>query len=236
MESQKPNAAQIRGALGLLRWENEDLANACGITPQSISNIKRGTTRPQPRILASIRNIFESHGIEFLENSGVRFMPEGVEVLNGVKGMKKFFDMAYAYAQNNECNFRQNGIGDGVFLKCWPNIVEEHKGRMDELARIQKARNNKNGALVRVISMEEDYDFICTEYAEYRWHPKNVPPPVPYYVFGDSVGIFAFDSDPPPKIVLITSPTIAREYANQFDRTWEFARKPAPKQENKGKS
>ena len=53
MAIQKPDAAQIRAAISLLGWENEKMAKACGITAQSISNIKRGNTRPQPRVAKS---------------------------------------------------------------------------------------------------------------------------------------------------------------------------------------
>jgi len=86
--------------------------------------------------------------------------------------------------------------------------------------------------LVRAILQEGDHDFVCTDYADYRWHLQNVPPPVPYYIFGDTVGIFAFETNPSPKIVSITSPTIASAYREQFDSAWKMAKVP-PQNGNK---
>ena len=92
MSSHKPNAAQIRAALSLLNWENRDLAKACKITPQSVSNIKNGVTQPHERILSSIRRVLEFNGIEFTDNSGVKLRPEGTETFEGTDGFIKFYD------------------------------------------------------------------------------------------------------------------------------------------------
>ncbi|HBM90385.1 MAG TPA: hypothetical protein DD400_00675, partial [Rhodospirillaceae bacterium] len=51
----------------------------------------------------------------------------------------------------------------------------------------------------------------------------DLPPSVPYYLFGDYIGIFAFRSSLEPKIVLISSPTISSVYKIQFDETWDMA-------------
>ena len=79
---------------------------------------------------------------------------------------------------------------------------------------------------VRAILEEGDEHFLCTDYADYRWNPKEAPPPVPYYTFGDSVALFAFEADPSPKVILITSTVVAQAYCKQFDRSWELAKTP----------
>ncbi len=220
MASQIPSASQIRASLGLLCWENRDLALACGVAAQSISNIKLGTTRPHPRILSSIRMVLESQGIEFLDNDGVRRRPEGVEVLNGRDGMKLFWDLVYAFAQSTGGIIRQNGIPEAPLDACAPEVAAIQRKRMETLV------HEKNDIVGRAIIEEGDFNFIATTYFDYRWHPENTPPAVPYYIFGDTVGIFAFEADPSPKVVLITSPTIAKAYSTQFDKAWELAKIP----------
>jgi transcriptional regulator with XRE-family HTH domain len=218
MSSPQPSASQIRAALGLIGWENRELAAACNVTAQSISNIKLGVTRPHPRILSAIRLALESQGIEFLENDGVRKRPEGVEVLNGVPGMQKFWDLVYAFAQTTEnIIIRQNGIPEGPLDACAPGPAAKQRERMSDLV------HRRTDIFARAIIDEGDFNFLCSSYFDYRWNPKKFPPTVPYYVFGDSVGIFTFDTDPPPKIILITSPTIARAYRTQFDTAWDLS-------------
>lgn len=210
--------------MAMLNWENEALAKAAGIAPTSVFNIKRGLTRPQPRILSAIRNALESNGIEFLDNSGVRFRPEGMDVLSGRAGMIRFFDMVYNYVRETPQGLiRQNYIQEKLFPKYLGDYADVHRKRMGDLA----ARNIQHHA--RVILPDGDFDFMCTDYAAYRWFPKNIPPPVPYYIFGDNLAIFAFQADPPPKIVVIQSASIADSYRVQFDQIWAISKEPPAK-------
>ena len=63
---------QIRAARMLLRWEQKDLAEACGV---SLPSIKRLETQPgllsaQERTLTMLRRALEKAGIEFISENG----------------------------------------------------------------------------------------------------------------------------------------------------------------------
>lgn len=211
---------QIRAARVLLEWDAEDLAAKSGLNRETIFNIERGTVQARSNTLDKIVRTFSDHRVEFLDNQGVRFRPEDVEVLNGRDGLGKFFDLVFACAQISGGTIRQNGIAENLFDKCAVDFTKAHRKRMEALV------NSRKDIFVRAILQEGDTNFVCTDYADYRWHPQNVPPPVPYYIFGETIGIFAFDTNPAPKIILITSPVIALAYITQFDRTWEAAKVP----------
>jgi len=198
----------------------EDLAGLTGLTPHGIRKIEDGSSQPREGTIADISRVFIERRLEFLENQGVRFRSEGVEVLNGKNGLGRFFDLVFSSAQVSGGTIRQIGIEENLFDQCAPEYTDTHRKRMEALVHSRK------DIFVRAILQSGDTNFICTDYADYRWHPDNIPPAVPYYIFGDSIGIFAFDADPAPKIILITSPVISLAFGAQFDRTWDAAKVP----------
>ena len=217
MSTQTPNAAQIRAALGLLKWENETLAKACGVTPQSISNIKRGVTRPQPRILSSIRNVFEKHGVEFLENSGVRLKAEGVEILQGTDGFRKFYDLIYDRVSHDGGIICVSGVDENLFAKYQKGFGENHMERMTKLVRARK------DIRMRILVREGDTNLIATSYATYRWQNPESFSPTAFYVFGDYLGLISFEGENAPKVILIHSAIFAEAYRRQFSAHWRSA-------------
>ena len=66
--------AQIRAARALLRWSVHDLAEHCGVSESAISRAEKVDDVPamQGRNLDALRAAFEIHGIEFLDNTGLR--------------------------------------------------------------------------------------------------------------------------------------------------------------------
>lgn len=219
-ENKMITGRQIRAARGLLGWDATDLAAKAGLTRETVSKIETDTVQAREDTLTRILHVFNENGVEFTDNSGVRFRPEDVEVLNGKEGVEKFWDRVFASAQISGGVIRQNGIPEGPLDECAPDAAAMHRERMAPL--VQKRKD----IFMRVILQEGDYNFLCTDYVDYRWSSREAPPPVPYYIFGDSVAIFAFESDPSPKIILITSRIVASAYSKQFDRAWDLAKIP----------
>jgi len=69
--------AQIRAARAFLRWSVQDLSQRCGVSESAISRAEKVDQVPgmQGRNLNAVRAAFEIHGIEFLDNSGLRLRP-----------------------------------------------------------------------------------------------------------------------------------------------------------------
>jgi len=76
MQAAKPaiTGAQIRAARALLRWSVQDLAQLCGVSESAIARAEKFDMVPgtRGRNLDAIRAAFELHGIEFLDDTGVR--------------------------------------------------------------------------------------------------------------------------------------------------------------------
>ncbi len=212
---------QIRAARALLDISQDELAVAAGLTKQGISKIEDGSVQPREGTIADIGRVFDEKRIEFMENEGVRFRPEGVEVLNGERGLARFSESVFSFAQSSGGIIRQIGIEENALEKYAPKIADMHRLRMANLVKTKK------DIYVRAILKDGDNNFISTNYADYRWYPSNIPAAVPYYIFGDTVCIFTFDADPAPKIILVTSPAISSTYCAQFDEIWELAHIPS---------
>jgi transcriptional regulator with XRE-family HTH domain len=79
MQAAKPaiTGAQIRAARAFLRWSVHDLSRRCGVSESAISRAERTDDIPamQDRNLDAVRATFEGHGIEFIDDSGLRLNP-----------------------------------------------------------------------------------------------------------------------------------------------------------------
>jgi transcriptional regulator with XRE-family HTH domain len=222
MQSQKPNAAQIRAALGLLNWENEEMAKICDITPQSVSNIKRGVTRPQPRVLSTIRKVLEAHGIEFLDNSGVRLRPEGVDIFEGSEAFLAFYEIVYGYLKAYGGSVCISGVDENLFAKYQHN-------QQEYIERVNQLKKERKNIKVSILIREGDMNFVASSYADYRWQSKESFSPTAFYVFGDRLALISFQAENAPKVILIRSAVFAEAYRRQFVEDWQRARIPPEK-------
>ena len=68
-------SAQIRAARGFLDWSVRELSQRCGVSESAISRAERNDGVPgmQARNLTAVRTAFENGGIEFLDQTGLRF-------------------------------------------------------------------------------------------------------------------------------------------------------------------
>ena len=89
--------------------------------------------------------------------------------------MSQFWDKVFVFAQTTGGIIRQNGIAEAPLDQCAPEAAAGHRERMTPLM------NKRRDIFVRALLEEGDNNFLCTSYADYKWNPKEAPPPVPYY-------------------------------------------------------
>lgn len=83
---------QCRAARGLLGWTQQDLADACGLSKTAINNFEKRHSDIKAESLRAIRLAFETAGIEFQSDNGLRQRKEQVEVLHGTEGFTRLAD------------------------------------------------------------------------------------------------------------------------------------------------
>lgn len=210
---------QIRAARIFLEWDAEDLASYADVNRETVFNIERGTVQPRPGTIDKIIKAFSDHRVEFLEDQGVRFTPEGVDVLNGQQGLIKFLDKIYSYLDAHGGELAATGIDEKQWIAAYgEENSRKHFTRMNALCKRRK------DITIRSLTKEGFYPDESSSYTKYRWIDKKRFGTVPFYLCGDLLGIIVFKSNPSPKIILIQSSEVAAAYKQQFDDLWEAAK------------
>ncbi|HBM90943.1 MAG TPA: XRE family transcriptional regulator [Rhodospirillaceae bacterium] len=211
---------QIRAGRGLLRWSAAALAEKAGLTRDTINKIEDDAVQPREGTLKDITRAFDENGVEFTDNFGVRLKPQGIEVLVGPEGLRSFFDGVYEHLREHGGTVFQTGVDENIFSEHLGKYSFVHIKRMMELT--QKRHDIKMLSLIK----EGDTNFTCSDYAEYRWLPKEMFDPVPFYVYGDSLAIMSFQTIPAPTIVVHNIPAITHAYKKQFETFWNISKEP----------
>ena len=207
---------QIKAARALADMQQDELAKLIGLTPQAVRKIEDGAVQPREGTMSDIVSVFTARGIEFTEYQGVRFRPEGVQILNGREGLISLMEDIY-----DSC--KRGVAGDIVLAGAPEDEFQRILGDYDEtyLANMSSVPNLKMRALIK----EGDTNVVSSGYCEYRWAPKEQFQAVPFYAYDDKLAIVVFQADPAPRIFMIQSKTIAEAYRRQFESMWENAKK-----------
>ncbi|MDR3424436.1 MAG: helix-turn-helix transcriptional regulator [Alphaproteobacteria bacterium] len=215
-------AAQLRAARGLLDWSRSDLSKASGISPETIKNIEHGTFRPQETTEEAIIRAFAVHGVEFTENDGIRRNQNKVFTYSGIEGFKSFLDDVYQAAlrqstgTNGDKPIFVSNVDDRFFVKHLYDYSVLHAKRMEAL---------QNKIRVKILAKDGvSLEIPDTNYREYRLQTDATEGNVPFYVYGDKLGILIFEENKEPQIVVISSALVAKAYRDMFHVLWRNAK------------
>ena len=208
------SVAQIRAARGLLGWTSKDLAEKVGVTAATLSKIETDLVQPQERTLARITEVFDKHGIEFLEADGVRMRQQEVRVFSGKAGYRQFLDHVYLTLKNGG-RIRQFFLND----RSGPSFTDEYgKAHVARMAMVDNLD-------AKVLMVEGDTE-LPASYCAYRWIDKDDADLAPFYIYGDNVVLPMHESTHKREWISINSKLLAERYAKQFDQSWAKATAP----------
>jgi transcriptional regulator with XRE-family HTH domain len=216
---------QIRAARSLLEWKADDLARKTGLTRTTVSNIEAGTVQPQEKSLANILSAFDKHGVEFLEDEGVKIRKQPIKVFSGKVGYRQFLDHVYETLSESGGRIRQFNLSDANNLAFADDYGQAHLIRMGTIDSLD----------ARVLTLEGDNTFPAT-YCEYRWLGKDDKALAPFYVYGDYLAMPMYESPHKRELLVIKSKLIVERYCEQFDKFWDTASIPKRVQNKKVKS
>ena len=205
---------QIRAARGLLEWSGDDLAAKADVTRATLSKIESDIVQPQERTLARIAEVFDLHGVEFLEGDGVKMRQQEVRIFSGKTGYRQFLDHVYLTLKNGG-RIRQFFLND----KNGPSFQDEYgQAHIARMAMI----DNLDG---KVLTVEGDYEFPAS-YCTYRWINKDDADLVPFYIYGDNVVMPLHETLHKREWISVNSKLLAERYARMFEKSWGRASVP----------
>lgn len=212
---------QIRAARALLDMSQDQLAKLAGLTPQAIRKIEDGSVQPREGTIADITKVFAEQRLEFTDHEGVRFRPEGIDVLEGAEGFEQFYDRVYMHVKKYGGLICVSGVDEEQFAQ--HHGADHAEAHLTRMAKLTEARKDIS---FQILIKEGDLNFLADAYAAYRWQPKEFFTATPFYLFGDNLALITFDAEPAPRILIIRSPVFAEAYRKQFQIAWNTAKVP----------
>lgn len=206
---------QSRAARGLLNWSQQDLAEASGLSKNSILNFERGSTDLLSDNVRVITEAFERVDIEFPDEHSIRKRTDHVELLKGPDALKKLWA--------DIIDTLKDGGGEvlitNVDEKRTENIV--HQALHDHLTKLKELKITE-----RLLSCVDDDYFLMPQEC-YRWISKEL------FTFGTSSYLYknkvAMQLWHSSLIVLIQSEDAYIAEKNRFEDLWSRAMLPPNK-------
>jgi DNA-binding XRE family transcriptional regulator len=84
------SAQQIKAARAMLDWSQDMLAQASGLSPNTIISLEKGNL--SPRSATEVKKAFEKEGFEFHGKSGVNRRYDEIRTYEGIDATEKFYD------------------------------------------------------------------------------------------------------------------------------------------------
>jgi transcriptional regulator with XRE-family HTH domain len=191
---------QCRAARALLNWSQPELAEKCGMHPQTISSFEAKNGSPTRTTLTKILEVFTRNNIKFLPNHGVCISDDSIYVV------ETFLDLL---------NDAQNTLSEGgeILLHC----ADE---RRSSQAVIDKyAELNERGITTRSTICEGN-NFV-SENKPSRWIPKDYfADSEVFAIYADKVSI-CVDNNQPYKSLVICNAHFANAMRRQFEYWWK---------------
>ena len=208
-------ARQIRAARALLDWTRDDLAKASGVSVPALTQIEGEHRIARGSSLDKIRISLEKAGIVFTDNMGVKMKSDLLSVFEGEQGIQHFMDDLYVTALNGAKEFLiSGGFEKDFYTMVSPATVRAHTERM---AKIEDFK-------IRFIKPRSDPSQPTSRYVDYKVLPDHMIFSVPFYVYGQKLGIITWS--PQPRVVVLNDAKVTESFVTQFNIFWKMARRP----------
>lgn len=210
---------QLRAARALVDWSRAELAEKTGISEPTIHRLENGVGEPEARTQTKIRKVLEQAGVEFLEDSGVRFKPRGVTIYDGVDAFEDFHEFLYLHLKQNGGEVCLS-IYDEPLLAKYRKDPEIHRSRMRELVANKKV-------IFRILTTKSSWN--TRGYIQFKYLPHQRPSPTGFYAFGDCLALVSFVNPLSPYVIVLQSGPMTEAYRQGFNIAWDSGENPPSK-------
>lgn len=208
-------ARQIRAARALLDWTRDDLAKASGVSVPALTQIEGEHRMARGSSLDKIRGALEGAGVVFTDNMGVKMKSDLLTVFEGDGGIQRFMDDLYVTALNGATEFLiSGGFEKDFYTMVSPEIVRAHTERMAKIPNFK----------IRFIKPRSDPSRPTSSYVDFKMLPDQMIFSVPFYVYGQKLGIITWS--PQPRVVVLNDAKVTESFVTQFNIFWRMARRP----------
>jgi transcriptional regulator with XRE-family HTH domain len=207
------HAGQIKAARAMLDWSREDLAQATGLSLNTIRNLETGYISPRGSTTRVIRQAIENAGLEFIDREGVRRRTSDVRFFQGPASCDAFFDDLLQ-------TVRHEG-GDVLAVFGSPEMLLHSCGAT---ARHPERLKQLNGlANIKCLVAEGSEPPLIGPSFQFRSVARRQASPIPYYVYGDRHAVVLPEGSTAFRFIVFQSASIAQSYYRHFLALWDEA-------------
>jgi transcriptional regulator with XRE-family HTH domain len=213
-----PTVAQIKAARALLGWKQTDLARATKLSLPSIKNLERGMASPRASTMRIIEDALTAAGIEFTGTYGVQLRDEVFEMrhFDGDDFVARLTDDVFTVIRDSKDELLIVSIDERQFEQTASKEMDRYRENLQKL-----------GYQERVL-IPNGHDFFISPLGSYRWLPKQLIGPVPYFIYGDRFAIIMWKMK---RVVVMRNRSVADSFREQFNGLWKIG---TPVKEGRG--
>lgn len=201
--------AQCRAARGLLGWTQQDLADASGLSKTAINNFEKGHSDIKAESLRAIRMAFESLGIEFIGDEGLRKRSENVQILKGPAAFNDLLDDIYETLKDRGGEVLMSNVSERTTSQSEPKKLLEYLDRL------------RTHQISERILCPEGAQTILGSTDSCRWIPHNgFNDSLATFVYGHKIALQLWDQT---MIIIVSSQTSSDVARSQFEQLWATA-------------
>ncbi|WP_421754200.1 helix-turn-helix domain-containing protein [Croceimicrobium sp.] len=207
--------AQARAARALLAPITQaEVGKLTGLEQSKLSNFENPnkTYNPTARFLEKLENFYDSRGIEFLDNDGVK-RKTSLRTYKGYDGFKAFMYDVYETVKNGG-DVCVTNVDESKFQKLFGDYGDDYLSKMSKV----------NNLSFRILVQEGDDNFLASDYAKYRKLPAQYFGNVPTYTYGNKKAEIHFED--PVTVLIVENAQSADAQRKYFEMMWEQSSDP----------
>ena len=206
-------ASQLRMARAHLNVTQAEVARHTGVAVPTITSIEGETTQnPKTATLDALKTYYESKGIVFTDDKGIRPVSARFRHLQGTDGFRALMDDVYEQANQK-----------GGKIRLWnarPDYFIQWLGKDWYAAHTKRMQTILHKISFNVTCEEGETNFIGSHHAEYRWVPTKLFNEQAIYCYGDRIAFLTFGEDS-VNIFILYNKEFNDSFCLLFDLVWD---------------
>jgi len=211
---------QCQAARSYLGWTQKDLSSAAKIGRTTLCNFEEGSNVRNNTVF-KIRATFEKHGIEFIEDDGIKRRNDTTSVYKGYGARKRFFDdlREHIPPEDNEvlCVVKSQEF----LLKIFDIEASNPQGRLNAFGLKTK---------IRCLMPDATTLLFDAPSIQFRAAPLSSVNPEASFVYGNRYALVLREGRTRFVFVVLNASLAAQDYRQDFLSVWEKA-EPVPRQD-----
>lgn len=208
---------QIKGARAMLGWTREELADASGLSHNTIRNLEMGFISPRGKTLEQLCQAVEEAGLEFTEDEGIRRLRPDIKIIKGSNSSDEFFDTMLRAAKIKGSEI--------VGIIRSQNMLLQALGVQNN-NDLERVKNLLAHASIRCLFAENTETPLSLSNYQFRMVPKYCNQGTPFFVYGNSFALLQPNCEATFQFVVFNDINLALGNKEHFNTAWDIASPP----------